>query len=74
METRDDRLIVTRTLTKAECHWLDEPIPEGTIVYPFTGYTYGCISPTGVAVCLRPETTAPFTEVPADALRSRKDT
>ena len=65
--TSEFPLRITRTLTTEECPWLDEPIAEGTVVWSFRGYTYGCITPSGVAVsAVRGE--HPFFEVPLDAV------
>lgn len=66
------RYIVTREVTKDECHWLHGPILEGTVVYAFAGQTYGVITPWGVA-CSKEEDTHPFFELPADALLALED-
>lgn len=62
---------VTRTVTKTECHWLDQDIEAGTTVYRYDGCTYGCISPGGVAVTAEPHVT-PFFELPRSALREAR--
>ena len=62
---------VKRVITKEECHWLDNDIKKGTIVYKFYGHTYGCIGPHGTAVVFHPPAdniNNPFFELPRDAL------
>jgi len=58
---------VTRDVTKEECFWLDETVIKGTIVYPFYGCTYGCISDNGIAVSLISDVN-PFFELPLNSL------
>lgn len=57
---------LTRDVTKDECTWLDADLAKGTIVYKYSGITYGCISPRGRAVSV--EIGGPFLEIPRDAL------
>ncbi|TGP29083.1 hypothetical protein EN828_10290 [Mesorhizobium sp. M2D.F.Ca.ET.185.01.1.1] len=57
---------LTRDVTRDECLWLDADIAAGTIVYSYSGYTYGCIGPGGRAVTL--ERDGPFVELPRNAL------
>lgn len=63
---------ITRDLDQKECHWLDNPINKGTTVYSFHGATYGCISPSGIAISFisrdEVEGNPPFTEVPRNAV------
>lgn len=63
---------LTRDVGPKECHWLDETIPKGTSLKEYTGYTYGCIGPTGIACCYPCDSDAPmppeFTEIPHSAL------
>ena len=40
---------------------------NGKEVYEYSGYTYGCISPSGIAVSDQPEM-SPFYEMPADSV------
>lgn len=61
------RRIVTRDVTPAECPWLDSTVLEGTVVYDYHGFTYGCIG-SGIAVSLVPEK-VPFFELPRDAVK-----
>jgi hypothetical protein len=69
--------IVTRNVTDEECDWLPFDLEEDMILRPFYGYTYGCISPTGVAVQPSQEwldehngyADTYFFEVPRDAVR-----
>jgi hypothetical protein len=46
---------------------LKQDIAEGKIVFRFDGHTYGCITPTGVAVSDSSDEN-PFYEVPKDAV------
>jgi len=57
---------VTRTITRAECFWLGKTVKKGTEVVEYLGATYGCITPSGIAVRL-PNDSA-FTELPVDAI------
>jgi hypothetical protein len=59
--------VVKRDVTTDECHWLNETIKEGSVVYKFYGATYGCID-SGVAVTLSKEGKNPFFEMPYDSL------
>ena len=61
------KYLVKRNIGKTICPWLDSRIREGTVVYEYTGYTYGCISDTGVAVTFK-EGVEPFFELPLDFL------
>jgi len=59
---------LVRNVTHGECPWLDlTGLPEGTVVYEYSGYTYGCISDNGIAVSNEPDS-SPFYEVPADSV------
>lgn len=60
--------ITTRRITLEECPWIGQDIEENEILYPYYGYTYGCIAPTGVAISREPGK-HPFLEVPRDAVR-----
>lgn len=42
----------------------NDGVKAGDVVYRFDGYTYGCISPGGIAVTMEPDK-HPFFEVPA---------
>jgi hypothetical protein len=61
------RFTLKRDVTKKECHWLDEDMKKGSFVYRYDDYTYGLISPGGVAVTLI-DGELPFFELPFDAL------
>lgn len=61
------KLVTKREVTRAECPWLDSDIAPWTVVYPYTGCTYGCISQTGKAVSLK-DGEEPFFELPLDAI------
>lgn len=58
---------VNRDVTPEECFWLDETVKEGTSVFLYDGYTYGCITDQGTAITLVKGQT-PFFELPNDAL------
>jgi hypothetical protein len=58
---------IFRTTRVVSEDWLTEDIPKGTVLYEFTGVTYGCISPDGIA-CSVYEGENPFMEIPIDAL------
>jgi hypothetical protein len=61
------KLILTRGVLRAECPWLDDNMAEGTVVYLFSGCTYGCIGRFGMAVSMA-FNTDPFFELPREAL------
>lgn len=56
-----------RDVTVEECGWLSRDYKSGEEVYEFTGVTYGCISPAGVAVS-EFDGENPFYEIPLDAI------
>jgi hypothetical protein len=59
---------VIRDVTVSECHWLKDDVKKGTVVYEYNGYTYGCVSPGGVACTLQKGQT-PFFELPYDSIK-----
>jgi len=59
---------LTRVLTKKECPLLAEDLCEGTIVYKYTGFIYGCISDSGIAVTLHSHGRVPFFEIPKNSV------
>ncbi len=62
---------VKRLITIKECDWLDNDVPEGTVVYSFHGATYGCISYKGTAITFHSpdeKIDNPFFELPRDSL------
>jgi hypothetical protein len=61
------KLILNRGVLRAECHWLDDNMAEGTIVHPYVGHTYGCVGEGFAAVSMVLNET-PFITVPKDAL------
>jgi hypothetical protein len=69
------KLRMTRTVDEREQPWMGDEgasiktVPEGAVVYEYRGYTYGCISPGGIAVSFEPGET-PFFQVPADAVET----
>ena len=60
---------LNRIVTKEECSWLDEDLPKGTELREYTGYTYGCVTPEGIA-CVKEYGDTPFFEVPREALQA----
>jgi len=60
------KFVLTRDVTTKECHWLDNDLKKGDMVYEYTNYTYGCISPNGKAFC--DETGSPFFELPLNSV------
>lgn len=61
------KLRLTRTVTDEECPWLTTDHFKDETVYRYDGYTYGCMTPYGVACC-EAENTTPFFELPEDAV------
>lgn len=61
-------LILTRDVTVDECPWLDRDLKAGDVLWSYDAYTYGCVSPGGIAVTAKAAET-PFFEVPADAVK-----
>ena len=68
MSPRGRALVTTRHITQQECPWLDADIPVDTLVFEFTGVTYGCVSLSGIAVKLQDSNHWPFYEVPRNAV------
>jgi hypothetical protein len=60
------KCVVTRDVSRDECHWLSKGLKAGDTVWTFYGVTYGCIGPGGTAMSWEPNT-SPFFEVPNDA-------
>ena len=65
------KLRMTRNVTQAECKWLDRDLKEGEVVFEYDGHTYGCVTPTGVAVTMQ-RNKLPFFEVPGDSVKASK--
>jgi len=61
------KLRLTRDVTQEECPWLDRTFKEGEEVFKYTGYTYGCVTGSGIA-CTLVENETPFFELPMSAL------
>ncbi len=59
--------IILKDLTTNEFPWLDNDIKKGTIVYEYTGCTYGVISPEGISVSYE-NGICPFFEVPRNSV------
>jgi hypothetical protein len=59
---------ILRDVTTKECPWLDKTIKKGTIMFEFTGHTYGCCSSDGTPLTHDPDGEIPFMEVPNNAI------
>ena len=56
-----------RDVTVQECPWLERDYCKGELLHEYYGFTYGCISPSGMAMSEQPNTT-PYLEIPCDAV------
>lgn len=72
MSSQSFARILTRDVTTEECHWLDEDMQAGTVVYEYDGPTFGVISPNGVA-CTMVFNFTPFFELPSDSIEALPD-
>lgn len=63
-------LVLTRDVTMNECRWLLRDYRKGEKLERFTGATYGCISPDGIA-CREPSREE-FFEIPRNAIKSEE--
>ena len=61
------KAILNRDVTVAECNWLHRNYKKNEVVYSYSGYTYGCISPKGKPFT-EVEGQTPFFELPYDAI------
>lgn len=61
-------MITTRDISQTECPWLPIDIAKNTTLFKYINYTYGCISPEGVAISFE-HNKEPFYEVPKNAIR-----
>lgn len=68
MERHDNTRELVRPVTTKECPWLDRDFDAGETVFIYSGHTYGCIGPGGVACSLGPDNETPFFELPMSAL------
>jgi hypothetical protein len=68
-----ESLILIRDVTPEECDWLTRTHHKGERVYRFTGATYGCCTPSGLA-CFDGGEDDPFYELPLDALTPEQAT
>lgn len=59
---------ILEDLTPEKYPWLDETVSKDTVVYQYTGQTFGACSDEGVAVSINPHTT-PFFEVPLNLIK-----
>ena len=59
-------LKLKRDVTMKECPWLKRDYKAGEILYVYSGLTYGCIGPGGVAMSEHPDKD-PFFEIPYGA-------
>lgn len=62
-------MVLDRAVTRQECEWLDEDLPEGTVLYEAMKCTYGVIGPAGIGATFDPTGDYPFFEVPLAAVR-----
>ena len=60
-------LKLTRTVEPSECDWLDRIYFKNEVVFEYSGCTYGCITPDGIACSEDGET--PFFELPRNAVK-----
>ncbi len=67
MEVRN-KGVLTRTVTRRECDWLENDLPEGTRVFRHTGQKFGISSPNHIQVTLQPHT-EPHFSIPENAIR-----
>ena len=60
-------VVLTRDVTTQECQWLENDLIAGERFHVYTGNTFGCISPEGLAVQRLGEEdeSSPFMELPA---------
>lgn len=58
---------LTRDLSKKECPWLGKELKKGLTVFQYDGYTYGCVTDSGIAVTDKPGI-LPFFEVPKNSV------
>lgn len=60
-------VVLTRDVTTQECRWLENDLIAGERFHVYTGNTFGCISPEGLAVQRLGEEdeSSPFMELPA---------
>jgi hypothetical protein len=63
----NNRYVVKRDITPEECYWLIAVVMKGTVVEEYGGYTYGCITDSGLAC--KVEGIEGFVELPFSSLR-----
>lgn len=61
-------LRVIRDVTVDECPWLEGTIVKGALLWHCDKPTYGCVSPSGIAVTAAEDRGYPFFELPQDAV------
>ena len=68
-------VVLTRDVTVQECRWLEKDLTAGERFHVYTGNTFGCISPEGLAVQPLSENdeSSPFMELPAVRCASSRD-
>ena len=64
------KFILTRTVTKNECKWLDKDVEKDEVIYECIEHDYGCVGPTGTACTYESNGGYPFFELPKDSLKS----
>jgi hypothetical protein len=58
---------LNRDVTIKECPWLERDMKRGYQVWRYFGFTYGCVSPNGIAVTHDKDET-PFFELPLGSI------
>ena len=61
------KYILIKDVLGKDYSWVPRDFLKGEIVYHFRGPTYGCISPHGIAITIKPGE-GPFFELPRDSL------
>lgn len=63
------KIVLDRAVTKEECPWLSEDLPEGGVYYLSSRFDYGVCSPSGIMVGKDPGGDYPHFEVPLSAVK-----
>ena len=63
------KFILARPVKRSECPWLGRDYDAGEQVFEWSGYTYGCVRSSGVAVSAQ-YNVHPFFELLAEAITS----
>jgi len=65
---KEKTYVLTRSVKRKECPWLDRNFKKGEKVFAYHGCTYGCISFEGSAFTVKPGET-PFFELPNNSVK-----